>query len=123
MSNTKVNIQNESTEFLRLQALGNCSSKCKKRLTKLSLTVSKRELFRKLYVVFGDMYFGINPFSTNQNIDLTAIEQALNNIRYKVSQCEQDLVDYIWMIVHGIKDNAAKIRLENHYNSLIHKDI
>ena len=111
-----INIQNESTEFLRLQALGYCSDKCTKRLTKISLTASKRELIRKLYVAFGDIYFGINPFSSNQNTDLTAIEQTLNNIRTKVSQCEQDLVDYIWLIVHGIKDNAAKIRLEKHYN-------
>ena len=65
------------------------------------------------------MYFGINPFSKGQKNDLADIEQILNNIRSMVSQCEKDLVDYIWLVVHGIKDNVAKAKLEHHYNQAI----
>lgn len=95
----QINIQTESTEFLRLQALGCCNQSCKKRLTKLSLATNTKEQLKDLYVLFSDMYFGLTPFSSHQKTDFSAIEQILNNIRSKVSQCEQDLVDYISMIV------------------------
>lgn len=91
MKDCNINIQNESTEFIRLQALGHCNQSCKKRLTKLSQKIK----------------------------NLAFIEVALNSFKGKVYQCEQDLIDYIWMVVHGTRDNVAKQRLERHYNSLI----
>ena len=111
-----INIQNESTEFLRLQALGNCSTKCQKRLTKLQPAYNTQKLFKKLYVYVDDIYFGVNGAL---EVELNKLENLLNDIRSKVSECEKDLVDYIWMVVHGIHDNVAIQQLERHYNSLI----
>ena len=113
-----ISIQNESTEFLRLQAIGNCNNSCRKRLTKLSLANSVKEQLAQVYTLVSDVYFGITQSSiVSQNIK--AIEAVLNSIREKVSQCEQDLIDYIWMVVHGDKNNVAIQQLQRHYNSSI----
>lgn len=111
-----INIQKESAEFLRLQALGSCNQSSKKRLTKLNLASNTKELFRKLYVYLDDLYFGLNQILS---IELTKIENILNDIRSKISQCEQDLVDYIWMVVHGNCNNVAIQQLQRNYNSAI----
>jgi hypothetical protein len=111
-----INIQKESTEFLRLQALGNCSSICKKRLTKLQPADSTQELVKKLYLYLYDLYFGI---SRTLEVELNKLENFLNDIRSKVSECEKGLVDYIWMVVHGDKNHVAIRKLERHYNSTV----
>jgi hypothetical protein len=117
MSN--VNIHTEATEFLRLLAFGNCSTKCKSRLTRIELANNVKDQVIQLYMDFSDMYFGINKFS-NPNSDISSLEQILTDIKSKACQCEHDLVDYIWLIVHGSKDDITKKKLEHHYNSIIH---
>ena len=111
-----INIQKESTEFLRLQSLGSCNQSCKKRLTKLNLASNTKDIFRKLYIYLDDLYFGVNQ---TLSIELFKIENILNDIRSKISQCEQDLVDYIWMVVHGNCNNVKIQQLERHYNQTI----
>lgn len=112
----EIKIQKECLEFLRLQALGNCSTKCQKRLTKLQPAYNTQELFKKLYAYIDDIYFGI---CGSLEVELNKLENLLNDIRSKVSECEKDLVDYIWMIVHGNCNNVAIQQLERHYNSSI----
>jgi len=115
MSN-EIKISQESTEWLRLQAMGTCSTKCKKRLTKLNLASNTKELFKNLYTYLNDLYFGLHQ---TLSVELSIIENVLIDMRSKISQCEQDLVDYIWMVVHGVRDNVVILKLESHYNETI----
>ena len=98
MSN--MNIQNESAEFLRLQTVGCCSTKCQNRLTKLQLAYSSKELCNKLYSYLNDLYFGVSKML---EVELSKLENLFNEIKSKVSQCEKDLIDYIWMLEVKVK--------------------